>query len=192
MTTAPPVSILTIIQELFADKGALQYGEEVTQLQHALQCACLAEQQGAPASLVVAALLHDVGHMLHRDAALAVEQGNDDCHEVLGAKWLSRSFGPAVTEPIRLHVHAKRYLCAREPAYEQALSPLSKTTLQLQGGPMTEDEALCFSAQPFAMDAVSLRRWDDSGKRSHVSTPTLQHFLRMAEALISFTEPPPN
>lgn len=177
MTNDQTVSMLCTIQALFADKGELQYGEDVTQLQHALQCAHLAEQEGASESLVVAALLHDMGHMIHRDAARAIEQGQDDHHEVLGAKWLARCFSPAVTEPIRLHVQAKRYLCLREPAYAAALSSLSKITLQLQGGLMTEVDALAFESQPYAMDAVRLRRWDDHGKLAHVTTPTLQHYL---------------
>lgn len=183
ITKLQPDSILSSIEALFTEKGALQYGEDVTQLEHALQCAHLAEQEGASDALVVAALLHDLGHMVHRDAAGAVDQGEDDHHEALGAKWLARSFGPAVTEPIRLHVQAKRFLCAREPAYAASLSALSKTTLQLQGGPMTEQEALQFAAQPYAMDAVRLRRWDDQGKLVQATTPTLHHFINKAERL---------
>ena len=184
MSTFQPASLLSTIQALFIEKGHLQYGEDVTQLQHALQCAHQAEQAGASDALVVAALLHDMGHMVHRDAALAVQQGQDDHHEALGSRWLARGFDQTVTEPIRLHVQAKRYLCAREPAYAAALSPLSKTTLQLQGGPMSEEEALRFEAQPYAMDAVRLRRWDDHGKAAQASTPTLQHFLTLAARLV--------
>lgn len=171
------------LRSLFLSKGAMQYGEAVTQLQHALQCGARAQAEGAAEPLVLAAVLHDVGHMLHRDAASAVEQGDDDRHEILGAKWLARWFGPEVTEPIRLHVQAKRFLCARDPHYHAQLSALSKRTLELQGGPMCAQEAEAFECLPFALDAVALRRWDDGGKLEGVHTPDLDAFLCLVPRL---------
>lgn len=187
-----PSFLLSHLEALYAQKGGLQYGEDVTQLQHALQCGALAEQAGASDALVLAAVLHDVGHMLHRDAEQALERMEDDSHEDLGAKWLASGFSAAVTEPIRLHVQAKRFLCLRDPAYAQALSPLSRVTLQLQGGPMTSEESVRFEATPYAMDAVQLRRWDDAGKVADRLVPPLQYFLSRASSLISVTQPPPN
>jgi phosphonate degradation associated HDIG domain protein len=178
----PPAAhpAIAAIRQLFQEKGELIYGEAVNQVQHALQCGALAEAQGAAPSLVVAAVLHDVGHMLHRDAAGAVQAGDDDRHERLGAKFLLRWFGPEVAEPVRLHVDAKRYLCTREPGYWAALSPLSQRTLEIQGGPFTEEQARAFEQLPHAMEAVSVRRWDDDGKKAGVNTPGLEHYLALA------------
>jgi phosphonate degradation associated HDIG domain protein len=180
MTQPAAHPAIEAIRRLFEDKGGLIYGEAVNQVEHALQCGALAQAQGAAASLVVAAVLHDVGHMLHRDAAGAVEAGDDDRHERLGAKFLARWFGPEVAEPVRLHVDAKRYLCTREPGYWAALSPLSRRTLEIQGGPFTEAQARAFERLPHAMAAVSVRRWDDAGKKAAVLTPSLEHFLALA------------
>lgn len=168
---------------LFERKGHLQYGEEVTQLEHALQCGMLAEREGAKPALIVAALLHDVGHMLHQDAALAVEQGRDDAHEALGGKALARWFGPEVSEPVRLHVQAKRYLCATQKGYFEQLSPLSVRTLSLQGGPMSSSEAAAFESLPFSQDAAALRRWDDAAKEPGLPTPPLSHFLGLLDRM---------
>lgn len=168
------------IEQFFVAKGGLVYGEAINQIEHALQCGTLAEQAGAPASLIVAALLHDIGHMLHRDAATALARGDDDMHEALGARYLSRRFGAAVSEPVRLHVQAKRYLCTRDVHYWAALSALSQRTLELQGGPMSEAEAAAFEQQPSWQEAVQLRRWDDIGKQPEMATPPLSHFLSLA------------
>lgn len=171
---------LVEIQRLFDARGTLQYGEAINQIEHALQCGTLAEQDHASPALILAAWLHDIGHMQHRDAAAAVAQGADDVHEALGAKFLSRWFGPEVAEPVRLHVEAKRYLCTRESGYWASLSPLSQRTLDIQGGPMTEDEAQAFEATPYHADAVRLRRWDDVGKQVGMLTRDHEHFMRMA------------
>src|SRR5947209_4661571 len=148
------------ILQLFAERGRSAYlGEAVTQEEHALQAAWAAEKAGADAPLIVAALLHDVGHLLH-DLDHAAERGVDDCHEERGRLWLEEHFAPAVSEPVRLHVAAKRYLCVAEPGYFGRLSPASVLSLELQGGPMTEDEATAFRAGPFSAAAIALRRWD--------------------------------
>lgn len=181
MPTSQEAKPLESLRDLFATRGTLQYGESVNQIQHALQCAALAEDEGAEPSLVIAALLHDVGHMLHRDAAGALTAGQDDVHERLAAKWLARWFGPEVTEPIALHVDAKRFLCRREAGYFDRLTPVSVRSLQIQGGPMTPMEADAFERRPHAQGAVRVRRWDDLGKRADMTTPSLDHFLAVAE-----------
>jgi len=156
--------ILGEIRDLFARYGADHYGEGVSLGAHMVQTARLAEAEDAPPHLIIAALLHDVGHFLHPDAGTASAQGQDLEHEALGAAWLSRGFGPEVTAPIALHVQAKRYLCAVEPAYFDGLSAASRLSLSLQGGPMSPREADAFALRPGARDAVRLRRWDDLGK----------------------------
>jgi phosphonate degradation associated HDIG domain protein len=171
---------LEAIQRLFDARGTLAYGESVNQIEHALQCGTLAEQEQAAPALVLAAWLHDIGHMQHRDAAAAVAEGTDDVHEILGAKLLSCWFEPSVCEPVRLHVQAKRYLCAHEPGYRERLSPLSQRSLEIQGGPMSDEEAQAFERLPFHADAVRLRRWDDAAKRPGSATLPHEHFMALA------------
>lgn len=157
--------------------GHSQYGgEAVTQLEHALQAATLAEQQHAGAELITAALLHDIGHLLHNLPADAPDAGIDDHHENVAGNFLRKLFPLAVTEPIRLHVTAKRYLCAVDPAYFETLSQPSIVSLRLQGGPMTSEEAAEFSQHPHCEAAVRLRRWDDAAKITNQPTPPLAHF----------------
>lgn len=171
---------LSEIQRLFDTRGTLVYGEAVNQIEHALQCGTLAAQESAPVPLVLAAWLHDIGHMQHRDAAAAASQGRDDVHEVLGAKFLERWFGPQVSEPVRLHVPAKRYLCATEPGYWEQLSQISQRSLVIQGGPMSDDEVMAFEQGPYSGDAVRLRRWDDIGKQRGMTTLPFEHFMALA------------
>jgi predicted HD phosphohydrolase len=157
-----PDGFTTALLHWLETAGATRYDELVTQYQHALQSAALAGERGATPALVVAALLHDAGHLL-----LA---GRGDCpardleHERVGATWLARAFGAAVTEPIRLHVAAKRYLCSCEAAYYDGLSEASKRSFDLQGGAMTTAEIKAFLAHPAAQDAIELRRIDDLAK----------------------------
>jgi gamma-butyrobetaine dioxygenase len=170
------------IRDLFGERGRAAYlGEAVTQEEHALQAAWAAEKDGAAASLIAAALLHDVGHLLH-DLDYAAERGVDDCHEERGRLWLEEHFPPEVCEPVRLHVAAKRYLCAAEAGYFEGLSPASVLSLDLQGGPMTEEEATAFRAGPFAAAAVALRRWDEEAKIPGLATPPLEHFMPYLES----------
>jgi gamma-butyrobetaine dioxygenase len=167
----------THLRELFAGPGTADYlGEDVTQAQHMLQAAALAESDDAPPQLVVAALLHDVGHFTGPLTGADLMGGTDNRHSHVAADWLARWFGPAVTEPIRLHVAAKRYLCAVDPAYADLLSPASTYTLGVQGGPMSAEEVAAFEAEPYAPDAVRLRRWDDGAKDASRSVPGFDHY----------------
>ena len=162
---------------LFESRGSSQYGgEAVTQLEHALQCAMLAESEAASPELVVAALLHDIGHLLHELPDDAPDQGVDDHHESSAGRYLTETFPPAVTEPVRLHVEAKRYLCATDLHYQEQLSEPSILSLQQQGGGMTPTEIVEFEQLPFAKDAIRLRRWDDAAKDPARKTPPISHF----------------
>jgi phosphonate degradation associated HDIG domain protein len=170
--------------DLFARRGGDGYfGEAVTQTEHALQAAHVAEQEGAADELVVAALLHDVGHLLHDLGEDAAERGVDDTHEDAGYRWLLGQFGPAVAEPVRLHVAAKRYLCATDSEYWAKLSPASQLSLRLQGGPFTPGEVAAFEGRPFWRDAVRLRRWDDGAKVAGWRVPPLGHYRRRLDAV---------
>lgn len=165
------------IVQLLETCGDSQYGgERVTQLEHALQSATLAEEEGASPELIVAALLHDVGHLLHDLPVDAPDGGIDDHHETCGYHFVRKLFPQRVAEPIRLHVTAKRYLCKVDAKYLDELSQPSIVSLKLQGGPMTEEEVDRFDRNPFAQDAVRLRRWDDTAKVPDFATPALTHF----------------
>ena len=184
------MSTIKEIFELFDKRGNSQYGgEAITQLEHALQSASLAECDQAPAELIVAALLHDLGHLLHELADDAPEEGIDDQHENSATNYLRELFPEQVTEPIRLHVAAKRFLCAVDVDYLQTLSQPSVVSLGVQGGPMTPAEVADFQKHPYAMDAVQLRRWDDSAKVPNSPTPTLLHFAIYLMQAASPNEP---
>lgn len=171
-------AILARLADLLEHKADGLYGlEAVTQKQHALQGATLAERQGAPDALVVATLLHDIGHLVHDLGENPAAEGIDDRHEDLGAVVLAKWFGPDVSEPVRLHVAAKRYLVAVEPDYAARLAPDSVLSLSLQGGPMTPEEAATFRAGPHAASAIALRRLDEAAKDPAMETPGVQHFL---------------
>ena len=168
------------IGEMFAGPGARDHlGEPVPIGEHMLQAGALAEAAGAEGALVAAALLHDIGHLLGED-----EDEDEDRHGEAGANWLSQWFGDAVTAPVRLHVPAKRYLCAADAEYLGLLSAESVRTLSLQGGPMTTAELAAFEALPFSRDAVAVRRWDDQAKDTVVTPPRFAHFAPLLEALL--------
>jgi phosphonate degradation associated HDIG domain protein len=160
----PADAFVAELADLFTRLGNLHYGEDVTQLEHALQTAHHAKIDGAPPALIAAALLHDVGHLMQKIGEHAADQGIDTRHEQISAGYLARAFGPEVTEPIRLHVAAKRYRVAVDPAYFERLSKASLQSLALQGGPMSADEIKTFLADPAAQDALRLRGYDEAGK----------------------------
>ena len=163
------------IIDLFESKGGSMYGgEAVTQLEHALQAADLAKKNHASDSLIAASLLHDLPEM-------ASEEGIDDVHEDLAGRFLKEYFIDAVTEPVKLHVQAKRYLCAVEPGYYESLSQPSKTSLALQGGIMVDQEIVEFQKNPYYHDAVSLRKWDDLAKVSNLDCPDLNEYITSIE-----------
>lgn len=178
----PPVDPLSLL----AAGAAHRYDNEpISQLDHALQAAALAEADDAPDPLIVAALLHDVGHLLVPHAGAASLAGRDRRHEASGARWLSRAgFGPEVTEPVRLHVAAKRHL-ARDPAYLASLSEESARTLRLQGGPFTAPEDEAFLQTPWANQAIRLRRWDDAAKDPAARPSGLDHHAARVRRVLS-------
>ena len=173
-----------ILDLLLAAGGESYFGEPVSQLEHALQTASLAVRGGAVDMLVVAALLHDIGHLLHGEPENIAGEGVDTRHEDAGDQWLRAGFGPSVTEPIRLHVAAKRYLCAIDPEYAMSLSPASQLSLALQGGPMSEEEITEFLQSPWWPDAVALRRWDDVAKIPGLKVPDLSSYRSRIERVV--------
>ena len=174
------------ISELYQEKGNLHYdGEGVSQLTHAWQCGQLAKEDGASPQLQLAAWLHDIGHLLSKKEGTPTTYGYDDHHENVGGSYLARYFSEKVSRPVFMHVLAKRYLVSAYPEYCKSLSPDSIRSLALQGGPMTEQECSEFIAHPFAEDAISLRRWDESGKNADIKMPSkevaIAELLQLAE-----------
>lgn len=175
--------VASALGALYARRGRSHYEEAVSQTAHAVQAAALAQAAGAADALVAAALLHDVGHLLEPDDHRRL-RARDLHHELLGARFLATWFGPEVTEPIRLHVAAKRYLCAIEPAYLDALSPASVRSLALQGGEMSAAEAARFENRPGGASAAALRRWDDLAKRTDLVGPSFDDHLGLLRRLV--------
>ncbi|MEO7057809.1 MAG: phosphonate degradation HD-domain oxygenase [Caldimonas sp.] len=172
---------LADIEQLFARHGGAQYsGEPVTQLEHALQTAQLAEQEGASDELVTACLLHDLGHLLNEQGDTPSLRGIDDTHQYFALPFLRGLLPAAVLDAIKLHVDAKRYLCFADRDYHARLSDDSRRSLVLQGGVFDADSAATFLAQPGARDAVRLRQWDDLAKHADWATPSLAHYLGRA------------
>ena len=178
---------MSLADEIFGHfnrRGAAAYfGEAVSMTEHALQAAHFAQEEGAPPSLVVAALLHDIGHLVVAVPDDIEDWTEDAHHEEVGSRWLAARFAPELTEPVRLHVPAKRYLCATDPQYLGRLSDASVLTLKLQGGPMGSAEIAAFEAQPYFREAVRIRLWDDQGKVAGLKTPALSSYREMIEAL---------
>ena len=177
--------IISDIFNMLKIKGSnLQYGnEDVTQLEHALQCAELAEKNNFSKEIITAALLHDIGHLLY-DGKDPIQEGKDGYHENLGADYLSAYFSQEVTRPIQAHVDCKKYLSAIEDGYYDHLSEASKNSLIAQGGPFTKKEAEEFIKKPFMREAVELRRLDDQAKILNKKTPNLSYFQHYVEELI--------
>lgn len=177
------------IVHLLSTRGQAQYGREAaSQLEHALQCAQLAEENNEPPELIVAALLHDLGHLVVEpdDDAVQANQQRDDLHQFIALPFVRGVFPDSVLEPIRLHVDAKRYLCATDASYWEALSPASKRSLELQGGVYSAADATEFISQPFAEQAVRLRRYDDWAKVPQRDTPELAHYRSILNSVALF------
>ncbi|MFN8897028.1 MAG: phosphonate degradation HD-domain oxygenase [Pseudomonadota bacterium] len=172
------------IEALFLRRGHEMYsGEPVTQLEHALQSAALAEAEGADDALVTAALLHDLGHLLHDLGETPTLRGIDDLHQYAALPFLRGLFPDAVLDSIGLHVDAKRWLCATRPGYFEALSPDSQRSLALQGGVFDAAQAAAFIGRDGAEAVVRLRLWDDHAKTAGAPTPGLAHFLGRARRI---------
>lgn len=176
--------IVETIEKLFTDKASDKYlGEDCTMASHMLQGAQLAEAQGEDDELIAAALLHDIGHFANAFTERAFEQEVDARHEDLGASILDGYMPERTVSAVRHHVAAKRYLCATDPAYYDKLSEASKTTLRLQGGPMTAEEVAAFEQIPHYRDAVKVRLWDDEGKSPDAQTPPFSHYKPLLQRL---------
>lgn len=177
-TSAPSrATIVEFLADILRRRGAESYlGENVTMSQHMLQAAYLAETEGASDALVAAALLHDIGHYTNEFPEDAQDRGIDNRHQISGAAVLAPFFPPAVTECVRQHVDAKRYLCAVDPEYFGRLSAASVLTLKLQGGPMGEDEVAAFRANPLLDSIVRVRIWDEGAKVAGRKTPPFAHY----------------
>ena len=178
-------TIVAFLADIFQRRGAESYlGEDVTMAEHMLQGALLAEQDGAPDELVVAALLHDIGHYTSEFGTYSPEDTRDKHHDAAGARVLEPFFPPVVVECVRLHVAAKRYLCAKNPAYLEQLSSASIHTLSLQGGPMSEDEIGEFEQNPFCKEVVKVRKWDDDGKVAGRVTKTFSAYANVLQRTV--------
>jgi phosphonate degradation associated HDIG domain protein len=172
------MTIVDDVAAVFLEKGESSYfGEPVSQLEHALQTAHFARRDSAPDYLIAAALLHDVGHLVQDLPEDIANHGIDARHEDIGESWLAERFGPEVYQPVRLHVAAKRYLCATDSDYLSRLSPASVQSLQLQGGPMTHEEVVAFQSKQYFHEALKLRLWDDEAKIPGLSTAALSSYF---------------
>ena len=187
MATTNTNTLIEKIFEVYDRRGAEKYAdEEVTQLQHATQCGQLARAAGEDSSIVVAALLHDVGHLLaDSDLPESCNEDLDDAHEQIGYDFLLNGFGEKVAEIVRLHVDAKRYLCTKEEGYLQQLSPTSLKSFEDQGGLMAENEIEAFESGQWYNEAIRLRRWDDQAKDANLPLAEVRDFLPEIYAAIA-------
>ena len=177
------------ILEIFAKKGeTAYYGEDVSQLEHALQAARCAEERHANDALIVAALLHDIGHILEDIPEDTADLGIDAKHEEIGQDWLANRFAKSVVEPVYLHVSAKRYLCATDSKYLGKLSPASVHSLALQGGVMSPEEIQSFEKNEFYREAVALRKWDDQAKIPGLPTRKLEDYRELLNSVAAVTK----
>jgi phosphonate degradation associated HDIG domain protein len=178
------MNVFDEIIAIFQRRGSAAYfGESVSMTEHALQAAHFAQIAGAPPGLVVAALLHDIGHLIEDVPDDLADWTVDAHHEQIGSHWLAQRFRPEVSEPVRLHVPAKRYLLATDNKYFAKLSPASVVTLKLQGGPMAAHEVAKFETERYYKEAVRVRQWDDQGKVAGLKTPGLGEYRALIEEL---------
>lgn len=178
-------TIVGFLAGIFERRGGEEYlGEPVTMAEHMLQGAHIAEQRGESELIIVAALLHDIGHFTSEFGTFSIEDTEDRFHEEAGAKVLERFFPALVTDCVRHHVAAKRYLCAVDPTYFSQLSAASVHSLNLQGGPMSGPEVAEFESNPHLEEIVKVRRLDDAGKIAGLQTPPFSHFAPMVQRIV--------
>lgn len=183
--TLTPANIVPFLQDIFERRGGEEYlGEPVTMAEHMLQGAVLAEKAGHPEEIIVAALLHDIGHFTSEFGTFSMEDTEDRYHEEAGAEVLEAFFPTIVTDCVRYHVAAKRYLCATRPEYFARLSEASVHSLNLQGGPMSNEEVVEFEKNPNVKDIVAVRYLDDAGKIADMETPDFEYFAPMVQRVV--------
>ena len=178
-------TIVDFLASIFERRGSEEYlGESVTMGEHMLQGATIAEQNGQPDEIIVGALLHDIGHFTSEFGTFTMDDTEDRHHEDAGAEVLEKFFPTIITDCCRYHVAAKRYLCATKPDYLSRLSEASIHSLNLQGGPMDEDEVTKFEKNPNVKDIVAVRYLDDAGKIAGMETPDFWHFAPMVQRMV--------
>ncbi len=183
--TLTPDTIVDFIGSIFDRRGGEEYlGEPVTMAEHMLQGATIAEQNGQPEEIIVGALLHDIGHFTSEFGTYHPDDTEDRHHEDAGAEVLERFFPSVITDCVRYHVAAKRYLCATKPSYFDRLSEASVHSLMLQGGPMSDDEVAAFEKNPNLKHIIAVRYLDDAGKRDDMETPDFWHFAPMVQRMV--------
>lgn len=185
MTDTPADEMIEEILAAFAACGHMDYGESISMQEHMIQAACIAERNGEDDAVIVATLLHDYGHLVCNMPNNTFLDGVDNYHEEVGAKALEQWFGEDITGAVRLHVDAKRYLCAATPSYMDKLSAASITTLEVQGGPMNEEEMAAFREKSGSKLALKVRVYDDLGKEPGMARPELGHYVPILKACIS-------
>ncbi|AZV76729.1 HD domain-containing protein [Parasedimentitalea marina] len=178
-------NIVAFLEDIFERRGGEEYlGEPVTMAQHMLQGATIAEQNDQPEIIIVSALLHDVGHFTSEFGMFSMDDTQDKFHEDAGAEVLQDYFPTLVTDCVRYHVAAKRYLCATKPSYFDRLSEASIHSLNLQGGPMNEDEVQVFEQNPNLTEIIAVRYLDEAGKHADMETPPFAHFAPMVQRIV--------
>jgi [1-hydroxy-2-(trimethylamino)ethyl]phosphonate dioxygenase len=184
--TLTPDTIVDFLGSIFDRRGGEEYlGEPVTMGEHMLQGATIAEQNGQPEEIIVAALLHDIGHFTSEFGTFTMDDTEDRHHEDAGGEVLERFFPTVITDCVRYHVAAKRYLCATRPEYLSLLSEASVRSLNLQGGPMQPDEVAAFESNPNLEKIVAVRYLDDAGKHPQMVTPDFWHFAPMVQRMVN-------